>query len=57
MSYNVKNGSGMDGRRDDDRTARVIADAKPEAAALQELAARITLTETYAKATDYSGGS
>lgn len=26
MSYNVKNGTGMDGRRDYDRTARVIAE-------------------------------
>ncbi len=37
MSYNVKNGTGMDGKRDYDRTARVIAEAKPDVAALQEL--------------------
>ncbi|WP_343230339.1 endonuclease/exonuclease/phosphatase family protein, partial [uncultured Akkermansia sp.] len=73
MSYNVKNGTGMDGRRDYDRTARVIAAEKPDVVALQELdqgtirssgrdtlqelAARTTLTGTYAKAIDYSGGS
>ncbi|MFR4436352.1 MAG: endonuclease/exonuclease/phosphatase family protein [Akkermansia muciniphila] len=73
MSYNVKNGTGMDGRRDYDRTARVIAEEKPDVVALQELdqgtirsggrdtlqelAARTTLTGTYAKAIDYSGGS
>ena len=66
MSYNVKNGTGMDGRRDYDRTARVIAEEKPDVVALQELdqgtirsggrdtlqelAARTTLTGTYAKA-------
>lgn len=69
MSYNVKNGTGMDGRRDYDRTARVIAEEKPDVVALQELdqgtirsggrdtlqelAARTTLTGTYAKAIDY----
>lgn len=73
MTYNVKNGTGMDGRRDDDRTARVIMAAKPDVAALQELdsktkrsggkdtlqelAVRTKLTGTYAKAIDYSGGS
>ncbi len=73
MSYNVKNGTGMDGRRDYDRTARVIAAEKPDVAALQELdkgtirsggrdtlqelAARTKLTGTYARAIDYSGGS
>ena len=73
MSYNVKNGTGMDGKRDYDRTARVIAEAKPDVAALQELdsktkrsggkdtlqelAVRTKLTGTYAKAIDYSGGS
>lgn len=73
MSYNVKNGTGMDGKRDYDRTARVIAEARPDVAALQELdnktkrsggrdtlqelAVRTKLTGTYAKAIDYSGGS
>lgn len=73
LSYNVKNGTGMDGKRDYDRTARVIAAAKPDVAALQELdsgtkrsegrdtlqelAVRTKLTGTYAKAIDYSGGS
>lgn len=68
-----KNGTGMDGKRDYDRTARVIAEAKPDVAALQELdsktkrsggkdtlqelAVRTKLTGTYAKAIDYSGGS
>ncbi len=32
-----KNGTGMDGRRDYDRTARVIAEEKPDVVALQEL--------------------
>ncbi|MFR4223037.1 MAG: endonuclease/exonuclease/phosphatase family protein [Akkermansia sp.] len=72
MSYNVKNGTGMDGRRDYDRTARVIAEEnrmswpfrswtrdnqERRQDTLQELAARTTLTGTYAKAIDYSGGS
>lgn len=73
MSYNVKNGTGLDGKRDYDRTARVIADAKPDAVALQELdsktkrsggrdtlqelAVRVKLAGTYARAIDYSGGS
>lgn len=73
MSYNVKNGSGMDGKRDYDRTARVIREAQPDVVALQELdsgtkrsggldtlqelAKRTELTGTYAKAINYPGGS
>lgn len=74
MSFgNVKNGTGMDGRRDYDRTpgnrggktrCRGPSGAGPGGQSwsggrdtLQELAARTTLTGTYAKAIDYSGGS
>lgn len=72
MSYNVKNATGLDGKRDYDRTASVITEAKPDVVALQELdsktkrsggkdvleelAKRAGMAGTYAKAIDYSGG-
>jgi endonuclease/exonuclease/phosphatase family metal-dependent hydrolase len=37
LSYNIRHGRGMDGKVDLDRSARVIADAKPNLVALQEV--------------------
>ncbi len=37
MSYNVRNGKGMDGVRDIERVAKVIKDAKADVVAVQEL--------------------
>lgn len=37
LSYNIRHGRGMDGKIDLDRSARVIADAKPHLVALQEV--------------------
>lgn len=72
MSYNVKSGAGMDGRRDFVRTAEVIAGQNPEVVAVQELdsmtarsnhkyvlgelASRTGLKPYYAPAIDYDGG-
>lgn len=72
LSYNVKNGSGMDKKKDYDRTAKVIRDRKPDVVALQELdnktsrsggkdvlaeiARRTGMKGTYAKAINFGGG-
>ncbi|MCI9042704.1 MAG: hypothetical protein HFJ93_02145 [Muribaculaceae bacterium] len=37
MTYNVHNGVGLDGRRDHDRTGNVIAAARPDFVAVQEV--------------------
>ncbi|MHC4989375.1 MAG: endonuclease/exonuclease/phosphatase family protein [Planctomycetota bacterium] len=37
MSYNIRHGEGQDGRLDLERTAAVIADARPDLVALQEV--------------------
>lgn len=73
MTYNVRNGSGMDGVRNLDRTAEVIKSAKVRFVALQELdsmtvrssktdilAQLAELTQmngTYARAIAYDGGA
>lgn len=72
MSYNVKNGVGMDGSTDYDRTAAVIRKENPDVVALQELdsatkrsggayvlgelAKCAHMYDTYAPAIDYDGG-
>lgn len=72
LSYNVKCGRGMDNKLDYDRTAQVIADIDPDVVALQELdsmtqrsgqtitgeelARRVGMHFSFAKAIDYGGG-
>ena len=72
MTYNVKNGAGMDGVTDYARTASVIIQEKPDVVAIQELdsvtgrskgayvldeLAKLTgMYATYAPAIDYDGG-
>lgn len=72
MTYNVRNGSGMDGVKDFARTAAVINREKPDVVAVQELdsvtgrsqgtyvlgeLAKLTdMHATYAPAIDYDGG-
>lgn len=72
LSYNVKCGRGMDNVLDYDRTAKVIADINPDIVALQELdsltnrsgltitgvelADRVGMNFTFAKAIDFDGG-
>lgn len=72
MSYNVKNGQGMDGFADYGRTANVILKEKPDVVALQELdsatmrskgayvlgelAQRTGMHATYAPAINFDGG-
>lgn len=72
LSYNVKNGSGMDKKKDYDRTAKVIRDRRPDVVALQELdnktsrsggkdvlaeiARRVGMKGTYAKSINFGGG-
>lgn len=72
MTYNVKNGAGMDGVTDYARTASVIIQEKPDVVAIQELdsvtgrskgayvldeLAKLTgMHATYAPAIDYDGG-
>lgn len=72
MSYNVKNGEGMDGQRLYSRTAAVITLCRPDVVALQELdrgtkrvagadvaeeLARITgMKSVFARAIDFGGG-
>lgn len=72
MSYNIKNGCGMDNKTDYTRIASVIKQENPDVVAIQELdsvtkrsgqkyvlgeLARLTgLHATYAAAIDYSGG-
>lgn len=72
MSFNIRNATGMDNRRDLDRTARVIKREKPETVAvlevdsvtgrsggryiLGELARRTGMDDYYAPAIDYDGG-
>ena len=73
MSYNIRNGRGIDNVQDLGRVAEIINRTAPDIVALQELdsktkrsggrdtlqelAVRTKLTGTYAKAIDYSGGS
>lgn len=73
MSYNVRNGRGMDGLCDLDRTSSVIKESKVQLVALQELdsvtrrsggvdvlrelAARCSMHPTYARAIAYDGGA
>lgn len=72
MSYNIRNGMGMDDRTDYDRSAGVIVKASPDICAvqevdsvtgrsgntdvLQEFARRTGMHPTYAKAIDFMGG-
>ena len=72
MSFNVRNGRGMDNRFDFDRTAAVITKAKPDVVAVQELdsmttrypgqyvlgnlARRTKMNDYYAASIDYKGG-
>lgn len=72
MSYNIRNGSGMDGVADYRRTARVINGVAPDVVAVQEvdsmtnrsnrtdvlgiLAGLTCMHPTYAAAIDYDGG-
>lgn len=72
MSFNIRNATGMDDKRDLDRTAKVIKRAKPETVAvlevdsvtgrsggryiLGELAKRTGMTDYFAPAIDYDGG-
>lgn len=72
MSYNVRNGCGLDGSRDHQRTATVIRRQNPDVVAIQEVdsmtgrsGARFVLGEiaslagmeyTFAKAINYDGG-
>lgn len=72
MTYNVKNGAGMDGVTDYARTASVIIHEKPDVVAIQELdsvtgrskgayvldelAKQTGMHATYAPAIDYDGG-
>lgn len=73
LTYNVRNGKGMDSRRDLDRTAAVIRNLKPDVVALQEidsmtlrsegayvaaeLAEKCGMNYAFAKAIDFDGGS
>lgn len=72
MSYNIKNGTGIDGVRDHGRTASVIKGQAPEVVAIQEvdsmtgrsggqfvladIASKSGMEYTFAKAIDYDGG-
>ncbi|MDE6826764.1 MAG: endonuclease, partial [Paramuribaculum sp.] len=72
MSYNVRNGRGLDDVRNTERTATVIKNLNPDVVALQELdsmtqrsgttyvlgeLAELTgMTATFAPAIDYDGG-
>lgn len=72
MSYNVRNGKGMDGKRNLNRTAAVIRAAQPDVVALQEidsvtrrsdgddvaavLGKKCAMYHTFSKAIDYDGG-
>ncbi len=72
MSYNVRNGVGMDGQRQYSRTAAVITGCRPSVVALQELdrgttraagadvagelADRTGMKSVFAKAIDFDGG-
>lgn len=72
LSYNIRNGRGMDNKTDYQRTAKVITDAGPDVVALQEvdnkttrskkqdvlgiLAKETGMIPTYAKAINYDGG-
>lgn len=73
MSYNVRGGVGMDGRRDYERASAVIRAERPDICALQELdsmtrrsggtdalkefAERTGMYGTFARAIDYDGGA
>lgn len=72
MSYNVRNGKGLDNKRDLDRTAAVICAAQPDVVALQEidsvtrrsngddvaavLGKKCSMYHTFSKAIDFDGG-
>ena len=72
MSYNVRNGKGMDNKRNLNRTAAVIRAARPDVVALQEidsvtrrsegndvaavLGRKCSMYHTFSKAIDYDGG-
>lgn len=72
MSYNVRNGKGMDNKRNLNRTAAVIRAAQPDVVALQEidsvtrrsegndvaavLGRKCSMYHTFSKAIDYDGG-
>lgn len=72
MSYNVRNGKGMDNKRNLNRTAEVIRAAQPDVVALQEidsvtrrsegddvaavLGKKCSMYHTFSKAIDYDGG-
>ncbi|MBR3801066.1 MAG: endonuclease/exonuclease/phosphatase family protein [Rikenellaceae bacterium] len=72
MSYNVRSGKGMDGKRDLDRTAAVIRAAQADVVALQEidsaarrsdgkdvaavLGKKCSMYYTFSKAIDFDGG-
>jgi len=72
MSYNVRNGKGLDNKRDFDRTAAVIRAAQPDVVALQEidsvtrrsegvdvaavLGEKCAMYHTFSKAIDFDGG-
>lgn len=73
MTYNVRNATGMDGRRDVGRTASVVAACRADIVAVQEvdsatarsggrnvlgeLAEATGMVATYARAIDYDGGA
>ena len=72
MSYNVRNGKGMDNKRNLNRTAAVIRAAQPDVVALQEidsvtrrsdkvdvaayLGRKCSMYHTFSKAIDFDGG-
>ena len=72
MSYNVRNGKGMDNKRNLNRTAEVIRAAQPDVVALQEidsvtrrsegndvaavLGRKCSMYHTFSKAINYDGG-
>ena len=72
MSYNVRNGKGMDGKRNLNRTAAVIRATQPDVVSLQEidsvtrrsegddvaavLGKKCSMYHTFSKAIDYDGG-
>lgn len=72
MSYNIRNGIGMDGKQDYERIAAVISKANPDVIALQELdsmtqrshktyvlekvAQRVGMSYVYGAAINYGGG-
>lgn len=72
MSYNVRNGKGMDNKRNLNRTAAVIRAARPDVVALQEidsvtrrsegndvaavLGRKCSMYHTFSKTIDYDGG-